>query len=68
MRKMRLYSVRDPPGTGGGVHLKNWRNTVQRTEIVIKFKKNILQYYSPRTLLRKDFFVQNLFSFVLFQS
>ena len=37
----RLYNVRDPPGTWG--QLKNLKSTVtQRTEVVIKFKKNIL--------------------------
>ena len=38
----RLYNVRDPPGMGGGSS-ENLKSTVtQRTEIVIKSKKNIL--------------------------
>ena len=39
----RLYNVRDHP-RAKGVHLKNLKKIVtQRTEIVIKFKKNILR-------------------------
>ena len=58
MRKMRLHSVRDPPGKrGGGSSSENLKNIViQRTEIVIKFKKNILNNYFSWTLPRKDFF------------
>ena len=38
----RLYNVRDPPGMGGRSS-ENLKSTVtQRTEIVIKSKKNIL--------------------------
>ena len=60
--------MRDPPGRKGS-SFENLKNTVtQRTEIAIKFKKNILKNYSPRTLPRKDFFALNLFLFVLFQS
>ena len=52
----RLYNVRDPPRMRGGSS-ENLKSIVtQRTEIVIKFKKNILKSYSPRTLPRKDFF------------
>ena len=59
----------DPLGTKGGGSAENLKNTViPKTEIVIKFKRNILKNYSPRTLPRKDFFAQNLFSLVLFQS
>jgi len=41
----RLYNVRDPPGTreSSSENLKNTKT--QKTEIVIKFKKNILQNY-----------------------
>ena len=52
----RLYNVRDPTG----IRESSWENQkntiIQRTEIIIKFKKNILQNYSPWTLLRNDFF------------
>ena len=59
----------DPLGTKGGGSAENLKNTViPKTEIVIKFKWNILKNYSPRTLPRKDFFAQNLFSLILFQS
>ena len=47
----------DPLGTKGGGSAENLKNTViPKTEIVIKFKWNILKNYSPRTLPRKDFF------------
>ena len=59
----------DPLGTKGGGSAENLKNTViPKTEIVIKFKWNILKNYSPRTLPRKDFFAQNLSSLGLFQS
>ena len=44
--QMRLYNVKDPPGTGGYLKKKkkkNLKSTVtQKTKVVIKFKKNIL--------------------------
>ena len=59
----------DPLGTKGGGSAENLKNTViPKTEIVIKFKWNILKNYFPRTLPRNDFFALNLFLFVLFQS
>ena len=52
----RLYNVRDPPRMRGGSS-ENLKSIVtQRTEIVIKSKKNILKNYSPQTLPRKNFF------------
>ena len=52
----RLYNVRDPPRMRGGSS-ENLKSIVtQRTEIVIKFKKNVLKNYSPQTLPRKNFF------------
>ena len=56
--------MRDPLGRKGS-SFENLKNTVtQRIEIVIKFEKNILKNYSPRTLSRKDFFTSNLFFFM----
>ena len=51
-----VYNVRDPPGIGGGSSDNLKSNVTQKTEIVIKSKKNIFKNYSPQTLQMKDFF------------
>ena len=60
-----LFRKRTIPDWGGSS--ENLKNIVtQRTEIVIKFKKNILQYYSPRTLPRTDFYAKTCFPLFYF--
>ena len=57
----------DPLGTKGGGSAENLKNTViPKTEIVIKFKWNILKNYSPRTLPRKDFYAKTCFPLFYF--
>ena len=54
--------MRDPLGMGDRKICRE--NTVAtRTQIVSKFKRNLLKDHSPRTLLRKAFFAQSLFFF-----
>ena len=62
----RIYNVRDPPEKEDWKIC--WENiVVTRTEIVSKFKRNILKDHSPQILSRKAFFAQSLsfFTFLL---
>ena len=61
----RIYNVRDPP------EKKDWKIcweniVVTRTEIVSKFKRNILKDHYPQILSRKAFFPQSFFFFFYF--
>ena len=52
----RLYNVRNPLEERENLRIGGKNTIATRTGIVIKSKKNIFKNYSPRILLRKDFF------------
>lgn len=63
-----LYNIRDPLGREDHPKICRENTVAIRTEIVSKFKRNILEDHSPRILLRKAFFAQSLFFFTFFLS